>query len=998
MDLEETSAPIKVAVRVRPFSKSDINDGAKSAISIDHGQKCITITNPKKDGKKVFYYDYIYDSCVDPRDPSHANQETLWNDLGAELISAAWDGYNYSLFAYGQTGSGKSYSMLGFGEKVENRGILPRACESIFTKISEYQSNSGTEDMEDISFKVEASMMEIYNEKIRDLFVPLQQQQHGGLRVRDSPKTGQYVEGLKKVPVSTSEQIKSLIDLGTRNRTVAATNMNETSSRAHTIFTISIVKTVVDRQTMKASNKTSLISLVDLAGSERIGKTGAEGDRLKEGGHINKSLSALGNVINALAENAKGRKQVHVPYRNSVLTHLLKSSLGGNSKTTMIAAISPTDTNFPESLSTLRYADRTKQIKNTATVNEDPNDRLIRHLREEMERMRRQLESNSSVESIKAEMAAAFRIELEQKQAEWEQHQREAETALILEGSADNRGNMAGMPYLSNLNEDDALTGKLLYDLKPGESRTITSVNDSVRKQLACDDRDRLILLGGMGIVPNHAKIEHQKTGASSYLTLSAVASGTRTMVNGIQACQEKEMNLYHNDRLIFGHNCVFRVVLPDDMDTNKDVQIDWEFSQKEANIKIMRGLEEEDEEHIAAVERIKHEMQNKVQELEEMLTAERKRNVEVGPSKEGVLQKQRELEKRLSQQMLENEKFTQQQEQERKERNMIDRRLLHTLPLVHEANSIGCSLQKIPSFKVKLLSRANDEYLVNGRLPQEVEYTTEIVVLCKISESHQNLWSLDKFNSRVYLMREMYQAWMHNGGSLKGTDFQSSVSDPFYDPPENQLLGVARIQLEALRYLLDIQEHTPIVNHSGRSQGELEVIMIPSILDFKTDSVEDLEEVIGKHFGVAIQVKSARGLSSEAVATFKSFFVRWRMLSPDWTKSKNVVLNSINPIVYHQTQVQATITEELCNFFSSCALCLEVWASVDEPSSEVPETNIASRAPDGREFLLYENMKLKKQNEELSTKLSCAVQRIRVLEEAMKACKEGTKTSINEL
>ena len=186
--------------------------------------------------------------CLNSED---AANNTVANNV-QELLEAAWAGYNYSLFAYGQTGSGKSHSMVGFGEA---RGIIPRACEAIFEKMANAkageQEGSGGDD---VRYKVEASMLEIYNERIRDLFVPMSQQEKAGLKVRDSPSTGAYVDGLKKIPVVSYRQIERLMAFGTKNRTVAATNMNETSSRAHTIFCIAFVQTVVIRDTMKAND------------------------------------------------------------------------------------------------------------------------------------------------------------------------------------------------------------------------------------------------------------------------------------------------------------------------------------------------------------------------------------------------------------------------------------------------------------------------------------------------------------------------------------------------------------------------------------------------------------------------------------------------------------------------------------------------------------------------------------------------------------------------
>jgi len=428
MDAPAASTSVKVAVRLRPFNHSEKENDSKLIIKIHPRESQCTIVNPNKDNdEKSFTYDFLYNSFLPEDDENHASQQTVWNDLGNELLDAAWSGYNYSLFAYGQTGSGKSHSMVGFGDQ---RGIIPRACEAIFLKIRESENEAAKAQLEagdsgaggnnasnsgpDTTYKIEVSMLEIYNEKVRDLFVPLSSQDRGGLKVRDSPKTGAYVEGLKKIPVIGYHQIERLMAFGSRNRTVASTMMNETSSRAHTIFTITFVQTRTNRETMKVSDIRSSISLVDLAGSERAGKTGATGDRLVEGGHINKSLSALGNVINALSTNATKKKKLLVPYRDAVLTHLLKNSLGGNAKTTMIAAISPADTNYGETLSTLRYADRAKNIQNVAIVNEDANEKLIRQLREQMEALRKQLENTNSGGNIEEERER-MKKELEEK-------------------------------------------------------------------------------------------------------------------------------------------------------------------------------------------------------------------------------------------------------------------------------------------------------------------------------------------------------------------------------------------------------------------------------------------------------------------------------------------------------------------------------------------------------------------------------------------------------
>ncbi|KAL3873216.1 hypothetical protein ACJMK2_036357 [Sinanodonta woodiana] len=243
--------------------------------------------------------------------------------------------------------------------------------------------------------KVTFSMLEIYNEQVRDLLVKAKPP-HGGLKIRQNPSAGFYVEGLRAVPVRAYAEIEKLMEQGTFNRTTASTNMNATSSRSHMVITIRFVQ-VFKNEAGQSNTRSSDVNLVDLAGSERADSTGATGDRLKEGSAINQSLSTLGNVISALADLSLGKKNVLVPYRDSVLTKLLQSALGGNSRTIMIAALSPADINYDETLSTLRYADRAKKIQNKAVVNESPTERLIRELKEENAKLMQLLQKQQGI-------------------------------------------------------------------------------------------------------------------------------------------------------------------------------------------------------------------------------------------------------------------------------------------------------------------------------------------------------------------------------------------------------------------------------------------------------------------------------------------------------------------------------------------------------------------------------------------------------------------------
>ncbi|KAI7850116.1 hypothetical protein BDC45DRAFT_573253 [Circinella umbellata] len=396
---------IKVVVRCRPLNSRELARGAVGLIRMEGNQTIISRPPDSRTGKdsedhKAFTFDKSYWSG-DKNDPNYADQEQVYSDLGVDLLNHAFDGYNCCIFAYGQTGAGKSYSMMGYGE---DYGITPRTCSELFERINNNQDPN-------VTYRVEVTYIEIYNEKVRDLLNP---KNKSNLKVREHPSLGPYVEDLSRAVVHSFDDINQLMDDGNKARTVAATNMNETSSRSHAVFTLFLTQKRKDELTNMEGEKVARISLVDLAGSERANSTGATGARLKEGANINRSLTTLGKVIAGLAEQSqnegrKGRKgkETFVPYRDSVLTWLLKDSLGGNSKTAMIAAISQAD--YDETLSTLRYADQAKKIKNKAVVNEDPNAKMIRELKDELEVLRDRLRTYAPEEVEQLTAGSAYK-------------------------------------------------------------------------------------------------------------------------------------------------------------------------------------------------------------------------------------------------------------------------------------------------------------------------------------------------------------------------------------------------------------------------------------------------------------------------------------------------------------------------------------------------------------------------------------------------------------
>ncbi|EEY57553.1 kinesin-like protein [Phytophthora infestans T30-4] len=427
-----TDVNVKVAVRCRPMSSRETQMGARGVVQVLDGTTVVMYptadaqasasTSPASETseaseKKQYTFDFAY--------YTESTQAQVYGDIAKPLVDQALQGYNGTIFAYGQTGSGKTHTMMGSGD---DHGIVPLMNGDLFARINASDAeNTNSDDEGAVKYLVTVSFLEIYNEVIKDLLNPSDKV----LKIREHPDMGIYVEQLAELVVRDPADVTRLLEQGNKVRQVAATQMNERSSRSHSCFTIKISskRSQVMAGVRKETCMNAKINLVDLAGSERASKTGATGDRLKEGAAINKSLSALGNVINMLASSDKTRKgKAHIPYRDSKLTRLLQESLGGNSLTVMIAAISPADYNFEESLGTLVYANRAKSIKNATKKNEDINEKIIRELREEIEKLRQMVARPTSASSGNPEMMGQMEetiANLERaKQQSWEEKQR----------------------------------------------------------------------------------------------------------------------------------------------------------------------------------------------------------------------------------------------------------------------------------------------------------------------------------------------------------------------------------------------------------------------------------------------------------------------------------------------------------------------------------------------------------------------------------------------
>jgi kinesin family protein 1 len=835
---------VKVAVRVRPFNKREKDRKAKLIIQMK--DKATQIIAPNSGKKNTYNFDYSH-WTHDPKDDHFVGQEQVYQDVGIELLDHSFEGYNCCIFAYGQTGSGKSYTMMG-APGPGNEGVIPRVCKELFRRIG---ANTDTA----MSYSVEVSYLEIYNEKVRDLLNP---KSTGNLRVREHPVLGPYVEDLTKLLVHDNDEIEALMNEGNKTRTVASTNMNNESSRSHAVFTMVFTQTESVNAEL-SSDKVSKISLVDLAGSERADSTGATGARLKEGANINKSLTTLGKVIAALAKasnaaasadtapkkkgSKKGKDDSFIPYRDSALTWLLRENLGGNSRTCMIAALSPADINYDETLSTLRYADRAKQIVCKAIVNEDPNAKMIRELREEIMRLHSIIQTGAPAGGPVAGPAAAagqgagtsaseqlaeneqLMKELaesrEDKEARSKHIQEEREAALKQMGIAlkEDGGHLGvtqqKQPHLLNLNEDPLMSELLLYYLS---TEGVTKVGRGGQ------DFEPDIKLSGDHIAEKHCTFEIKEDGKVLVTPLDG-----ESFLNGNLITESTSVN--GGARLIFGQFHVFRFVNPQEALKAREAskgeggeQLDWAAAQREM-VK-QQALDDLKVDQAAA-----EETQLRLTELEDKMAAEKE-------EADRILEQQRaEFEERMKQIKVEAEAEAAAAAKDGEEPPMVltphERRsilkaylhwrsyrnaslragLIAATPLIKEANAICTELNKNVMFQ--FICRTGGVYF-----PGESSETQIMVELSNRTTSDRiAVWPLTKLQERIYDMREFYHSNMSD----------KKLADPFSDrPPWFQTVGRAFIGLKALLYEIPIEHTLYVVNEQSAVVGSLRVSIMP--------------------------------------------------------------------------------------------------------------------------------------------------------------------------
>ncbi|KAG5679191.1 hypothetical protein PVAND_008778 [Polypedilum vanderplanki] len=941
---------IKVAVRVRPFNRRELELETENVVEME-GQQTILKSLDKIERKqpKTFAFDNCFYS-TDVNSSNYASQEIVFDAVGRDILDNAFQGYNACMFAYGQTGSGKSYTMMG---TLDQKGIIPRLCDSLFALIAEKQTD-------ELSFKVEVSYMEIYNEKVHDLLDPKPNRQT--LKVREHNVLGPYVDGLSQLAVASFEDIDNLMAEGNKSRTVAATNMNAESSRSHAVFTVILTQTLKDTLSGVTGEKVSRMSLVDLAGSERAAKTGAVGERLKEGSNINKSLTTLGLVISKLADQSSGVKNrdKFVPYRDSVLTWLLKDNLGGNSKTVMVATISPAADNYEETLSTLRYADRAKRIVNHAVINEDPNARIIRELRKEVEMLKEMLKHATVGSPVGDRMDIHDKLTesenlMKQISQTWEDKlkhteriQNERQQALEKMGISVQASGIQvekNKYYLVNLNADPSLNELLVYYLK---ERTLVGgrVNNN-SNEIQPD-----IQLYGLGILQQHCLI----TIEDSDLYLEPI-NNSRCFVNG--SCVTKKTILHHGDRILWGNHHFFRVncprVSPNGINMSSEPQtpaqpLDYNFAREElmqhelsndpiqAAISKLEKQHEEDKQ--VALEMQRKEYERQFQQLRNILspTTPYAPYAPYDPLRMG---KMTPCQMTPTSQMRVEKWVEERDEMFKRSLGQLKTDIMRANASVQEANFLAEEMGKQTKFSVTLqIPPAN---LSPNR--RRGAFVSEPAILVRRLTGSQ-VWSMEKLENKLIDMREMYQEYKDRPMSMM--DESKNRSDPFYESQENHnLIGVANVFLEALFHDVKLDYHTPIISQQGEVAGRLQVEISRIAGQFPQDRMcesqsesshgsrdeydDDKDMESNNQITCKIVIKQATGLPlslSNFVFCQYTFWGHQEAVVPVIDQNCNMPAVNQNMTFKfdHEKEYTVNVTEEFLEHCTEGALSIEVW------------------------------------------------------------------------
>ena len=933
---------VKVAVRVRPFNTREKESKSICNIEMTVNQ---TIIKDELGQPRTFTFDHSFwshDCYIEQENGylspdssgKYADQSLVFETLGKQILDNAWEGYHCCLFAYGQTGSGKSYSMVGYGA---NKGIVPISCEEIFKRIANNKDPA-------IHYEVEVSMLEIYNEKVQDLLVPINKRPPSGLKIRESKALGVFVADLTKYPVSSYEEISNKMEEGYQNRTIGSTLMNNTSSRAHTIVTVEFKQ--VQQVGKTKSEKLSKINLVDLAGSERANSTGATGERLKEGCNINKSLLILGNVINTLADKASGKKKdVLPPYRDSALTRILQNALGGNSKTVMICALSPASINYEETLSTLRYADRAKKIQNKAVINESEHDKVVRLLKEENNDLKKKIEELSKKllggGTVVEEDKEAFRelkAQYDETQKLCENMSKTFSERLEEAKKADKELGIEKVdinkPHLVVLNEDPQLSHKLKYSLNDLPIYVGRKLGNPTPK----------ITLSGIGIKQNHAIFLKGEKENEIILKPNDKDAIKYIFINGKKMKSQDGQILKNKDRIIFGNNTI--MLFLEKSDGKELYEIDWEMAQTE----LQNELEE----------------QNKIEEMEN----EKKRQQAYDILRQSLEQKyskeKKEMEDKMNLQVKEYEEQLNEMKNQTEEKNKIEKEK-NELELKLKDKLKRLQLQKNAkrgSFKSEVIREENqnkieklentlinvvkkiykfksliddlkrnvelDLFLSKNLIDHYNDQSTPINIFIRINnyeEGNVCYWTQNIFNDRYDAFKELYNKFMEENYDITKLPKEE---DPLYDKPQQSLLGYSFFKLEPLAYLMNNGLSIPIISVDGDNLGSLTVDVIP--VDEKGNLFDEIPEdpfdLVGENFKFIVDIIEVKDLPEYFCKGFQVEYTSFSDNKNYKTKKYNEEGKENSFIIGEKFEHEINyLTEEDIEFFLKDKICFKIYA-----------------------------------------------------------------------
>ena len=940
---------VKVAVRVRPFNTREKDNLSTCCIEMVQNQ---TTIKDELGQPRTFTFDYSFwshDCYIEKEDGylspdssgKYADQNFVFDALGRQILDNAWEGYHCCLFAYGQTGSGKSYSMVGYGA---NKGIVPISCEEIFKRISNNKDPS-------THYEVEVSMLEIYNEKVQDLLVPISNRPPSGLKIRESKALGVFVSDLTKYPVSSYEEISNKMDEGYQNRTIGSTLMNNTSSRAHTIVTIEFkqVQTVGKAK----SEKLSKINLVDLAGSERANSTGATGARLKEGCNINKSLLVLGNVINTLADKALGKKKdVLPPYRDSALTRILQNALGGNSKTVMICALSPASINYEETLSTLRYADRAKKIQNKAVVNESEHDKVVRLLKEENNELKKKIEELSQkllgggkVEEVDKEAFRELKAQYDETQKLYENMSKTFSERLEEAKKADKELGIEKVdlnkPHLVVLNEDPQLSHKLKYSLKELPIYVGRKHGNPKPK----------IILSGIGIKQNHAIFVNGDKENEVILKPNEAEAIKFIFINGKKMKSQEGQILVHKDRIVFGTNTI--MVFMGKSDDKSLYEIDWEMAQTELQKEIdeQRQLEEMENERKQqhAYEVLKMSLESKYnkerQEIENKMNKQLKEYQDKINEMKNQSEEKNKIEKERNE--LENRLKTKIKKLEAKKNlqksvfksEVVKKSEEENEAFVHKSEKLDNKLINIVKKMFKLKTMIEDLkrnieidlFLSKNLIDHYNDPNTPVNILIRVENYEEGdvyYWSQSTFNDRYDSLKELYNKFIED----EYYDISSlpKEEDPLFDQPKQSLLGYAFYKLEPLAYLMNNCTNIPIISVNGDVEGTITIDVVP--VDENNKLFEEIPEnpmdLVDKSLHYYVHIKEVKdlpdhfckGLQVEYTSFNDNFSYKTKIYNEDGKENSFIIDEKFDHKIPY-------LSEEDINFFLKDKICFKIYA-----------------------------------------------------------------------